>query len=189
MSIPANLDLTGIRIWLSASVPDDASAEEKERLLKFVRLLATEVFKHRGHVVHGSHPSIVPTLLEEAVNRRTQAQRKAELTLVVSRFYSKNPGANGIDWDLWKNLADVVETAEGCDKAESMARLRDRLAAQADVLVAVGGRWWNTAPLDAGVGGGDAVGDAVRHRVFRPGWAGWRGAGLFERAPRVSAPA
>lgn len=144
-------DLTGVRLWLSASVPEDATPDEKERLLDFVQRLARETFRNNGHLVHGSHPSIVPILLQEAARFRDAAKRKPNLTFVVSRWFSKDAVANGIDRASWQTLADVRETPAGSDLDRSLAIMRDRLASQADVLVAVGGRWWQTSPQHTGV--------------------------------------
>ena len=65
--------LAGARIWLSGALPnaEEASAPEREALLAFVRHFARRVFASGGHIVHGSHPSLTPVLLEEA--RRARA--------------------------------------------------------------------------------------------------------------------
>jgi hypothetical protein len=56
-------NLAGVRIWLSASVPQVGSPEEAQRIQQFVETFAAGVFREGGTIVHGSHPSIRHSLL------------------------------------------------------------------------------------------------------------------------------
>src|SRR5262245_25105366 len=104
--------LSGARIWLSGAVPEIEGTTEAERaaILDFVRRFARRVFERGGHIVHGSHPSFTPVLLEEARRYQQQGGPKDRLVLAVSRFWSKDP--TKVPADEWRKLALVYETPE-----------------------------------------------------------------------------
>ena len=146
--------LLGARIWLSASLPDDQETTEVQRdsILDFVRQLARYVFQHGGHIVHGSHPSITPVLLEESKRHLEQGGRKDALMLAVSRLWSKRTGV--VPLDEWRKSAIVYETPEATgDRAReiSLDHLRKWMVARCDAIVVVGGKWWNSLACRAGI--------------------------------------
>ena len=146
--------LLGARIWLSASLPEDQETTEAQRdsILDFVRQLACYVFQHGGHIVHGSHPSITPVLLEESKRHLEQGGRKDALMLAVSRLWSKKPGV--VPLDEWRKSAIVYETPEATgDRALeiSLDHLRKWMVARCDAIVVVGGKWWNSVACRAGI--------------------------------------
>ena len=98
------MNLDGVRIWLSGSIPDDMEEAEKARIRRFVRAFAAEVFRRGGRIVHGSHPSVRDELLGVAREYKDATGRKAGLVLAVSRHYSKEPGKHGIDLPAWNEL-------------------------------------------------------------------------------------
>src|SRR5436190_3588671 len=104
--------LAGARIWLSGAVPEANESSEQERsgILKFVRDFATKVFRLGGHIIHGSHPSFVPTLLEEADKYIRGGGKKDCLSLVVSRHFSKN--IDEVPVNEWRKKCVVYETPE-----------------------------------------------------------------------------
>src|SRR5690348_6626397 len=102
-------NLNGVRVWLSGSVPNDGDADSEKRVLDFVAAFAAAVFRAGGQVVHGSHPSLVPRLLDAAANYRRDAGRAAGLTLAVSRLFSADPAKYQIDLAKWQAQARVVE--------------------------------------------------------------------------------
>jgi predicted acylesterase/phospholipase RssA len=147
-------DLTGVRVWLSGSVPEVSGSTEEERasVLRFVRDFSAKVFKLGGHIIHGSHPSFVPVLLEEAARHRANGGRTDCLTLVVSRYWSKDD--KEIPTDEWRRTCLVYETPEatGQDaRNESLKILRQWMAARCDAIVVAGGRWWHEVAGQAGV--------------------------------------
>src|SRR5438105_1336339 len=104
--------LAGARIWLSGAIPETEGVTEAQRLaiLDFVRRFARRVFICGGHIVHGSHPSFTPTLLEEARRYQEEGGRKDCLILAVSRHWSKDP--NNAPPDEWRQVSLVYETPE-----------------------------------------------------------------------------
>ena len=73
----SSVPLAGARIWLSGAVPEAEGTSEAQRAatVDFVRRFARRVFQRGGHIVHGSHPSFTPTLLEEAKRHQEQGGR------------------------------------------------------------------------------------------------------------------
>lgn len=146
--------LSGARIWLSGAVPDADGTTEAQRaaILDFVRRFARRVFERGGHIVHGSHPSFTPVLLEEAQRYQQQGGHKDRLVLVVSRLWSKDP--TKVPADEWRKLALVYETPEASGenaRDESLQLLRKWMASRCDAIVVVGGKWWQAVGARAGV--------------------------------------
>jgi predicted acylesterase/phospholipase RssA len=156
-----NDSLHHLSIWLSGSIPDEASPEEQQSLRSFIRVFAKEVFRQDGRIVHGSHPSIRDTLLQAAAEHQQATGDRARLVLAVSRYFSKEPAKYGIDLPAWHALCveGVIETREALadprtgetSRKDSLGILRHTLAEQCNAIVAIGGKWWKEAPAKAGV--------------------------------------
>lgn len=144
--------LSGTRIWLSGSIPKEASEEESARLILFTATLAAECFRAGARLVHGCHPSLMEPLLSAAAAYRESTGRKAPLRLVASVAYQEaNGGYAGRSESELHQESDFRVTPISGDKDQSLTRMRDSLAAEADALVAIGGKWWQDAPNHAGV--------------------------------------
>lgn len=145
--------LANTRIWLSGSIPKEAPPEEEKRLLEFTKLFATECFRHGAWLVHGCHPTLTRTLLDAAEEYRTTHPRKAPLRLISSTLYRQQNDGGYADVPLTElqREAEFHTTPTTGDRDLSLARLRDQLATEADVLVAIGGKWWRDDPINAGV--------------------------------------
>lgn len=144
--------LEGVRIWLSGAVPPDISASQRDSILAFVGQFATEVFRNGGYILHGSHQSFTPTLLAEARKFVEAGGRKDCLTLVVSRYWSKNP--DNVQLQDWREQCVVYETPEATGsnaRDDSLTILRQWMSARCDAFVAVGGMWWQQVAGRAGV--------------------------------------
>ncbi|MHB1157659.1 MAG: CBASS cGAMP-activated phospholipase [Phycisphaerales bacterium] len=149
-----SVSLGGVRVWLSGSVPEVGSSSESERadILDFVRDFSRQVFRLGGHIIHGSHPSFTPTLLEQASAYQASGGKKDSLTLAVSRFWSKD--ASQVPVDEWRKKCLVYETPEASGpnaRDDSLEILRKWMAARCDVIVVVGGKWWREVADRAGV--------------------------------------
>lgn len=145
-------NLRGVRIWLSGGVPREASPRQRTAILKFVQQFASVVFRAGGHILHGSHPTLIPTLLEEAKKHRNNGGRRDCLTLAVSRLWSKIPDT--IPINEWRETCLVYETPEVGGEAardDSLKILRQWMSVRCDAFVAVGGNWWTEIAGRAGV--------------------------------------
>jgi hypothetical protein len=96
--------IEGARIWLSGSIADDASDNERQRIGRFVGALAREIFRRDGRLVPGGHLSLRETLLEAAGSYRSGAHRRAGLVSVVSQYYVDRPGS-GVDFERFDACA------------------------------------------------------------------------------------
>ncbi len=146
--------LSGARIWLSGSIPEEQNSTDLERktIVDFVRFISRYVFEHGGHIIHGSHPSFTPILLEESRSYQKKGGRKDALVLAVSRLWSKDTGVVPIA--EWRKYAVVYETpeAKGENAREvSLELLREWMVARCDVIVVVGGKWWFSLAEKAGI--------------------------------------
>lgn len=157
------LDLQGIRVWLSGAIPEPAGetpdtqaileawqgSELECGILGFVQEFASLVMKFGGEIVHGSHPSFTPILLECA-RRHSRAEQEKPLTLFVSDYW---PEEHTGDRERWRRVArvTVVPRAGPDDRDASLAALREAMSDYCNSFVAIGGRWWSAVPGRAGV--------------------------------------
>jgi len=145
--------LYGVRIWLAGAVPSDASEAQKASVVTFVREFAKAVFRNGGHILHGSHPSLVGPLIEQAKEHISKGGRKDCLTLAVSKHWSKDQ--TKVPVQEWRQTCIVYETAEATGGAsardDSLKILRQWMAERCDAFVAVGGQWWQEIAGRAGV--------------------------------------
>ena len=146
--------LAGARIWLSGAIPEAEGTDEAQRkaLLDFVREFAHDVFTRGGYVLHGSHPSFTPTLLEEARRHQDHGGRKDCLILAVSKHWSRN--WRDVPLDEWRRTAVVHETPEVTGdntRHDSLELLRKWIAARSDAVVVAGGCWWHSVAGRSGV--------------------------------------
>lgn len=151
---PPTGSLAGARIWLSGSVPDIQGSTEAQReaIRDFVRRFADRVFQLGGHIIHGSHPSFTPILLEQAQRHQMMGGRKDCLVLAVSGHWSRI--SETLPLDEWRKVALVYETPEiegENTRDDSLKELRRWMAARCDAVVVVGGRWWEAIDDKVGV--------------------------------------
>jgi patatin-like phospholipase/acyl hydrolase len=150
--MPSDTGLSGVRLWLSGSVPKEAEPDEAARLKDFTKKLALGALRAGARVVHGCHPSLTRPLLEAAAEHRTATSRKAALVLIASAAYRQDDGGYAeVSLEELRREAELQVVPAAADVDASLARMRDVLASQADALVAIGGRWWVDDPTHAGV--------------------------------------
>lgn len=145
-------NLSGVRIWLSGSNPYEGGSEESNRLLEFTRKLAVKCFSSGAYLIHGCHPSLMEVILSAAKEYREKTGRTATLRLVASAAYQEpNGGFAGVTSEVLHAESEFRVTPKLHDNDSSLKKMRDSLASEADVLVAIGGKWWIDAPNHAGV--------------------------------------
>ena len=143
--------LRGARVWLSGSIPDEA---DQDSMKAFIAQMTDKLFRAGGSIIHGSHPTIWPILLERAEAFQAAGGARDCLTLAVSRFYSKSPEQYNIRLDEWRqhSIAQEVPEITGENaRSESIKRLRRWTADRCDAVVIVGGKWWQENPGGAGI--------------------------------------
>ena len=145
--------LHGVRVWLSGAIPTEAPGPHQAAMKKFVMEFACAVFRSGGHILHGSHPTLTPILLEAAkIHGWAAGARKDCLTLAISRFWSKKYSTDELR--RWREQCVVYETPEASTanaQQDSVAKLREWMSERCDVFVAVGGNWWHEAEGRAGI--------------------------------------
>lgn len=149
-----SVPLSGARIWLSGAVPEDKDTTEQQRIaiLDFVRQFSRHVFERGGHIVHGSHPSFTPILIEESKRYQEQSGKKDALMLFVSHFWSKHLNIDTIN--KWRETAlvyEIPEAKDDHDRDNSLVQLRKNLVAVCDAVVVIGGKWWQAVAGRSGV--------------------------------------
>jgi hypothetical protein len=150
-----NRPIAGARIWLSGSVPSAGLSDvQAEAIRKFIRDFVRKIFESGGYIFHGSHPSLVDILLEEAARyHEGHPDTESHLVLVVSQFFSKDPNHPA---GAWRKTAVVLETPDvpsplGAGREASLDEMRRWLVARADAVIAVGGENWPSSTGKAGV--------------------------------------
>jgi len=130
---------------LSAAVADDMRPAPSIDVAEFVRQLARAVFREGGHLVHGSHPSIVPMLRGAAEEAFPDGGALSRLTLVRAAKFSTEQYAADIEaqraFARVEAIPPKAPSAEGPERAEvgDLVPMRDWMADRCDVVVALGG--------------------------------------------------
>jgi predicted acylesterase/phospholipase RssA len=162
MNSPDTAPLAGAHIWLSGSIPENATGGDQDRIRQFVKCLAAQVFSLGGTIVFGWHPTLLEPLREAAQHYKSATNARAPLALYVSKWFSAEPRKNQIDLASWNDLClePVQETPRAFDshrrpteqqQAMSLSIMRQELAARCNAIVAIGGKWWTIATSKAGV--------------------------------------
>jgi predicted acylesterase/phospholipase RssA len=154
MAVSSIVPLKGARIWLSGSIPDAVDGVDSGSVAAFVAEIGEKIFRAGGSIIHGSHPTIWPILLDQAEKFQKAEGSKDCLTLVVSRHFSSEPEKNNVPLDGWRahSIVHEVPAEEGKDaRAESLKRLRHWIAERCDAVIVVGGKWWKENPGGAGI--------------------------------------
>jgi uncharacterized protein len=126
MAASSLVRLKGARVWLSGSIPDASDGTVPTSIATFVAQISEKIFRAGGSIIHGSHPTIWPILLDRAAKFQQAGGPKDCLTLAVSQHFSKDP-ASGVQIDDWRSHSIVHEVAAqtGANaKPESLKRLR-----------------------------------------------------------------
>lgn len=160
------LNLKGMRIWLSGSVPESDrpnpdtelpfevwyGSSLEQGILAFVQEFASLVLKYGGQIIHGCHPTLTPILLEQSRLFYTRDNEKP-LRLAVSNHFQTDQRL--LDWQRWErdSIVDIVPGTGAGDtnRDPSLAILRSHMAEHCNAFVAIGGLWWHDVPGRAGI--------------------------------------
>lgn len=139
--------LAGVRIHLSGS-----NKESKPEIAAFVQKLAAKVFSEGGSIVHGSHPSFTAPLQKAAEDFIEAGGSKGALTLVRAKSFSTDQYTAEIEAQRAFASVEIVpaDNRNGI-AADGLTPMRDWMADRSDVVVCVGGAWWDVNKAKAGV--------------------------------------
>lgn len=139
--------LSGVRVHLSGS-----NKELQADIADFVQKLASKVFSEGGSIVHGSHPSFIEPLRKAAEGFILAGGSKEALTLVRSKSYSTDHYTAEIEEQRAFASVEIVpaDNSDGL-AAEDLTPMRDWMADRSDVVICVGGAWWDVNKANAGV--------------------------------------
>lgn len=146
-----HLPLAGVRVHLSGSIPEAATPQEANEIQQFVGLLARAIFCEGGTVVHGSHPSLTPTLLQAATDFVNAQGSREALTLVRANKYAET-ALQKIEIEIERAYATVhIIPPSPSNPQESLISMREWIVERSDAVVAVGGKWYSSNKQRAGV--------------------------------------
>ncbi|MBR8206892.1 CBASS cGAMP-activated phospholipase [Burkholderia vietnamiensis] len=140
--------LAGVRVHLSGSVP----TTNTEDICQFVKQLCTAIFNEGGAVIHGSHPSFIQPLEDASRAFIAAGGEVGALTLVRAQKFAAAPEQiEEIDRQREFAVVQVVPAEAEGEHGSELTPMRDWMAERSDVVVCVGGRWWDTNKARAGV--------------------------------------
>jgi uncharacterized protein len=77
--------LKGARIWISGSISPEIGGDATDNFNALITRLSELIFRTGGSIIHGSHPSIGPTLLKSAKSHQAARGSRDCLVLVASK--------------------------------------------------------------------------------------------------------
>jgi len=145
------LPLLGVRVHLSGSIPDTSNVEQADNIRLFVQNFACKIFREGGTVIHGSHPSLSKPLEDAARPFVESGGDKDALTLVRSQKFAETPEQQAeIDFQRQYAAVQIVPSAIG-NTNESLIPMREWMAERSDIVICIGGKWWDHNKARAGV--------------------------------------
>lgn len=139
--------LAGVRVHLSGS-----NKELQADIAGFVQKFAAKVFSEGGSIVHGSHPSLTEPLRKAAEDFILAGGSKEALTLVRAKSYSTDQYTPEIEEQrAFASVEIVPADSSGGPAGDGLTPMRDWMADRSDVVVCVGGAWWDVNKAKAGV--------------------------------------
>lgn len=139
--------LSGVRVHLSGSNKDN-----REDIADFVQKFAAKIFTEGGSIVHGSHPSFIDPLRKAAENFIQAGGNKGALTLVRAKSYSTDEYTAEIEQQRKFASVEIVPAYNcGGEVTGGLIPMRDWMADRSDVVICVGGAWWDVNKANAGV--------------------------------------
>ena len=137
----AHLPLQGIRLHLSGSIWDGAPDQVASGIRSFVLSLTRAVLREGGTLIHGSHPTLLNSLKAAALPYVASGGARDALTLVRSHKFAVTD-AQLTEMEAQREYA-AVQVIPG-STTENLVSMREWMAERCDVVVAVGGKWYDT---------------------------------------------
>lgn len=143
--------LKGVRFHLSGSLPDGADTGQQKGLRAFVDCFTKAALRLGATVVHGSHPTIVAAMQPAAEQFIAANGSRDQIVLVRAEQFASAAHANDIAAQRKFARVHVIPSKTRADLNQTLVPMREWMAERTDVVVAVGGRWWDTNTARAGV--------------------------------------
>ncbi len=146
-----HLPLLGVRVHLSGSIPEESTKEEADAIGSFVETFTRAVLREGATLIHGSHPTFQGPLKAAAEPFVHSGGERDALTLVRARKYCDTPEQLAEVNAQREYSAVQIAPASPGNPNESLVPMREWMAERSDVVVAVGGKWYQTNKPRAGV--------------------------------------
>lgn len=144
-----NLPLRGVRFHLSGSIPSSNHKHESS-IKDFVVSIVGQILSDGGTVLHGSHPSITPAVITAATKYVTAGGSPESTILVRAPQYAKTEEQHAeIDIQRKVSIVQIIPTVADTDKP--LVEMRRWMADRSDVVIVVGGKWWDNNKTRAGI--------------------------------------
>lgn len=137
--------LCGVRVFLSGAL----HGENDNNILEFLEIFSKKLFSEGGSIIHGSHPSFVPPLAKAAQDYIASGAEIGSLVLARAKKFSETKEQRQ-EIDEQRNYA-LVQIVQSYIETEALIPMRDWMAERADVIVCIGGKWWDKNKSNAGV--------------------------------------
>jgi predicted acylesterase/phospholipase RssA len=145
------IPLRGIRVHLAGSVPEKATSQEADGIKAFVQRFASELFREGGSIVHGSHSTLMEPLKSAAEAYIGAGGPRDALTLVRAAKWATTDGQLAeIAAERGYAAVHIIPGAQG-SRTEGLVSMREWMAERCDVVVAIGGKWYDANKEQAGV--------------------------------------
>lgn len=161
------LPLRAIRVHLTGSIPLTATSEEEAGILSFVEKLSAAVLSAGGTLIHGSHPSLLNPLRSAAQAFVAAGGPRDALILVRSHNFAQTHEHLEEIAAQRKYAAVQVIPGPQADEPRNLLSMREWMAERCDLVIAIGGKWWESNRVRAGVPG--ELEEALRRG--KPGFA------------------
>lgn len=145
------LPLEGIRVQLSGSVPEKASAKEADNIRTFVGTLTQELLSEGAVLIHGSHPSLTAPIIAAAKAFVSSGGSRDSVVMVRAQKYCQT-AEHLREIEEQRKFMQVQEIPKDPEHPDQdLLSMREWMSERSDAVVAVGGKWYDTNKPRAGV--------------------------------------
>ncbi|MGO9314854.1 MAG: hypothetical protein ACLQBD_16855 [Syntrophobacteraceae bacterium] len=151
--------LVGFEIGISGAVPERSKWSEPaldRAILEFVSVFSALVIKYGGRIIHGSHPTFTPVIVEQARNLGHGSSQKP-VTLFISELWADTP--ENQEFCHYLDVSDIFVTKRiGSGNPEdfetrnnSLTLMRRHLVQSMNTIVTIGGLFHEDNKIKPGV--------------------------------------
>lgn len=151
--------LTGFKIGISGAIPERNRWSEPaldRAILEFIAVFSGLVIKYGGQIIHGSHPTFAPVILEQARNLAPKSPVKP-VTLWISELWANTP--ENQEFCCYLDFAEIfvtnrvgAGTSEDFDtRNKSLTLMRRHLVQSMNTMVVIGGLFHENSEIKPGV--------------------------------------